>query len=47
MGVVRPFLGPLRLDGRGGFLLSPSLTLSPPNTYQLGKNKYFSPGSLL
>lgn len=28
-GGVRPFLEPLRLNGRGGFLLFPPLTLSP------------------
>lgn len=36
-GVVRPFLGPLRLNGRGGFLqrffAPPSLTLSPPKYF--------------
>ena len=38
-GVVRPFLEPLRLNGRGGFPLFPPLTLSPLILYQLGKNK--------
>lgn len=36
---MRPFLEPLRLNGRGGFPLFPPLTLSPLILYQLGKNK--------
>lgn len=38
-GVVRPFLEPLRLAGRGGFPLSPSPRPSPPKLLTwLGKN---------
>ena len=32
-GVVCPFLEPLRLAGRGGFLRLPPLTLSPPKYF--------------
>ena len=39
-GVVRPFLEPLRLTGRGGFPLPPSPRPSPPKLLTwLGKNK--------
>ena len=37
---MRPFLEPLRLAGRGGFLLPPSHTL-PPNTLPAGKEQYW------
>ena len=38
-GVVRPFLEPLRLAGRGVFLRVPPLTLSPLNTLPAGKEQ--------